>query len=75
LGLVTSSASLSDAFVLFVPFVLKKKNANNRLHLRELRCTPFPQVQAPDGRLIRQTKTRPSPFQARPAGLFPKALI
>jgi|GEM_PF-4333338 len=24
---------LSDSFVLFVPFVVKKTNANNRLHL------------------------------------------
>jgi hypothetical protein len=71
LGLLASSASLSDAFVLFVPFVVKKKNANNRLHLRELRCAPFPQVQAPDGRLIRQTKTRPSPFPGTAGGAVP----
>jgi len=38
------SASFSDSFVLFVSFVVKKKNANNRLHLQELRCDQFPQV-------------------------------
>ena len=32
-----------NRFVLFVSLVVKKKNANNRLHLRELRCC---QVQA-----------------------------